>query len=100
MVGLSHVASLRLEVISFFLVLLLLVTLAVQRLWNELRADFPALPKLSFRRALTLVLIWGFAFNLVLTMISGTRELMTPGAWERDGDEVTYRLRSEPERHD
>ena len=28
--------------------------------------------------------------EIVLTMISGARELMTPGAWERNG--VTYRL--------
>jgi hypothetical protein len=30
-------------------------------------------------------------FVLVLTMISGARELMTPGAWESSG--VTYRLK-------
>ena len=37
-----------------------------------------------------LVGLWGLLFVLVLTMISGARELMTPGAWEPSG--VTYRL--------
>src|SRR5262249_55804861 len=34
--------------------------------------------------------LWGLLFLLVLTMISGARELMTPGAWEKQG--LTYRL--------
>src|SRR5262249_35186152 len=34
---------------------------------------------------------WGLLFVLVLTMISGARELMTPGAWEKQG--LTYRLK-------
>src|SRR5204863_9233574 len=33
---------------------------------------------------------WGLLFVIVLAMISGARELMTPGAWKRDG--ATYRL--------
>ena len=37
-----------------------------------------------------MVTLWGLAFILVLTMISGARELMTPGAWERSG--ATYKL--------
>jgi hypothetical protein len=37
-----------------------------------------------------LVGLWGLLFLLVLTMISGARELMTPGAWKKDG--VTYTL--------
>jgi hypothetical protein len=32
-------------------------------------------------------------FVLVLTMISGARELMTPGAWEKNG--LTYRLKQD-----
>jgi hypothetical protein len=31
-------------------------------------------------------------FVVVLTMISGARELMTPGAWKRDKDRLTYSL--------
>lgn len=34
--------------------------------------------------------VWGLLFVVVLTMISGARELLTPGAWEKVG--VTYRL--------
>jgi hypothetical protein len=37
-----------------------------------------------------LVALWGLLFVLVLTMISGARELMTPGAWRKQG--LTYTL--------
>src|SRR5262245_44535701 len=33
-------------------------------------------------------------FVLVLTMISGARELMTPGAWKKEG--LTYKLATTP----
>lgn len=39
---------------------------------------------------LTLAVATALLFVLVLTMISGARELMTPGAWEKKG--LTYRL--------
>lgn len=37
-------------------------------------------------------MLWSLLFVLVLTMISGARELMTPEAWERNG--ATYRLKN------
>lgn len=40
-----------------------------------------------------LVVLWGLLFIVVLAMISGARELMTPGAWEKQG--ATYRLAGE-----
>ena len=45
---------------------------------------------LGYRRALSLVVLWGVLFVIVLTMISGARELMTPGAWKKQG--WTYQL--------
>jgi hypothetical protein len=91
-VTLTDVASARLQTISFFLLLLALATFGVMGLWNLLRRDFPRLPRLTFWRSLAVVSLWGFLFVLVLTMISGARELMTPGAWERDG--AIYRLKN------
>src|SRR5205823_725556 len=41
-----------------------------------------------------LTALWGLVFVLVLTMISGARELMTPGAWAKQG--LTYRLTNQP----
>jgi hypothetical protein len=87
---LTDIASMRLQTISFFLLVILFVSVAIQRLWNRLQRDFPNLPRLSFRGALSIVFLWGLAFHIVLTMISGARELMTPGAWERDAS--TYKL--------
>jgi len=52
------------------------------------------LPRLSFGRALAGVILWGLLFFIVLTMISGARELMTPGAWKKDG--ATYKLADDP----
>jgi hypothetical protein len=89
---LTQMGRLRLQNISFFLAGFLLSALAVQLLWNALRRDVPWLPRLSYLRAVGLVGLWGLLFVLVLTMISGARELMTPGAWEPSG--ATYRLKS------
>jgi hypothetical protein len=88
---LTDIARLRVENISFFLVVLLLSALCVQLIWNWLRADFPRLPRLTYPKALAIIGLWGLLFVLVLTMIAGARELMTPGAWEKHG--TTYRLK-------
>jgi hypothetical protein len=89
-VTLTDIAQMRLEAISFFLLCFLACSWLVQRIWNSARMDFPRLPYLSFRRATGLVAIWGLLFLLILTMISGARELMTPGAWHKVG--FTYKL--------
>jgi hypothetical protein len=93
-ITLTDVARMRVQTISFFLVLLLLSSLCVQLLWNRLRRDFTSLPRLTYGKALGVVVLWGLLFVLVLTMISGARELMTPGAWEKQG--LTYRLTDKP----
>jgi hypothetical protein len=92
-VTLTDAAKLRFESISFFLMLFLVVSLLIRWIWNSLRTDFPRLPHLSYPKALGLVGLWGLLFMLVLTMISGARELMTPGAWKKDG--LTYTLADE-----
>jgi hypothetical protein len=89
-VTLTDVARLRLDAVSFFLAGFLLSACGLQLLWNRLRRDFPALPRLGYGRAVGLVTLWGLLFVLVLTMISGARELMTPGAWQKQG--WTFRL--------
>jgi hypothetical protein len=88
--GLTEPGRQRLEVISFFLLVLIGCAWLVQRVWNSMRREFPILPRLSFPRAVGVIVLWGLLFVLVLTMISGARELMTPGAWEKVG--LTYRL--------
>ncbi len=85
MVTLTDLASFRLETLSFFLWIYVLTSFVIWKLWNYLRKDFVKLPQLTFKKALGLVLLWGLAFDLLLVMIAGTRELMTPEAWERAG---------------
>lgn len=80
----------RFQAISFFLVVVVICSLVFRAIWNSLRNEFPALPLLSFWRSLGLIFLWGVAMIVVLTMISGARELMTPGAWEKKG--FTYRV--------
>ncbi len=92
-VGLTEIARLKFEAISFFGAGLLLSAGGIQFLWNWLRRDFTSLPRLSYGKACGLVVLWGLLFAVVLTMISGARELMTPGAWEKNG--ATYKLRDE-----
>lgn len=94
----------RLTAISFFLDGVFLCSLAVCLLWNYLQRDFAWLPRLTVLKSLALVVLWGLLFVIVLTMISGTRELMTPGAWRKQG--FTYKLaepaadRGEPDTFD
>jgi hypothetical protein len=92
-VNLTDIAQARFEAISFFLALLLVVSLGVKVLWNYLGRDFPKLPRMTYLRALAGVTLWSLLFLLILTMISGARELMTPGAWEKQGS--TYRLKDD-----
>jgi hypothetical protein len=73
---------------------LLVAALVVQLAWNFARRDFDRLPRLSYPRALSVVVLWGLLFIVVLTMISGARELMTPGAWQKKG--WTYELAEPP----
>ena len=80
----------RLQTISFFLLAFFLSAFAVRVVWNYLQRDFPILPRLSYGRAVVGVLLVGLLFVVVLTMISGARELMTPGAWRKQG--ATYKL--------
>jgi hypothetical protein len=82
--------ALRIQAISFFVAVFLLSGWLVKGLGNLARRDFPMLPALSYGRSLALVTLWGLAFVVVLTMISGARELMTPGAWRKQG--WTYTL--------
>lgn len=84
----------RLEAISFFLVVLLASTLIVRFLWNRLTIDFPRLPRLSVGRAAAVVAAWGLLFLVVLTLIAATREVMSPGIWEKQG--LLYRVPEQP----
>lgn len=87
---LNEIAKLRIESISFFIVVILLLALLVRWIWNGLAKDWKILPRLTYFRSLGLVFIWGLAMAVVLSMITGARELMTPGAWEKVG--ATYRV--------
>lgn len=92
-VTLTDVAAARLDALSFFLVTYLVISWVVKLIWNQLAKSFESLPKLKYRQALGVVFVTGLLFYVVLTMISGARELLTPGAWEKQGS--GYRLRGE-----
>ncbi len=91
--ALAPILDVRLQGLSFFLVLFFLCAWAFQSVWNWSRTDSSRLSKLTFRQALVLIIGWGMASLVVLTMISGARELMTPGAWQQQG--WTYKLADE-----
>lgn len=90
-ITLTDAAKARLDVLSFFIVAYLLLGIAVKALWNSLAKSFEKMPRLTYRRALALLLLSGLFLYVILTMISGARELLTPGAWEKQG--IGYRLR-------
>jgi hypothetical protein len=92
-VTLTDIASARLDALSFFVFTYLLISWVVKLIWNQLAKSFSSLPRLKYREALGVVFVSGLLFYVVLTMISGARELLTPGAWEKQGK--GYRLREE-----
>lgn len=94
-VDFTDAGRMRLSTLSFFVALFLLSSWAVKGIWNRIQQDVPRLPRLTFRVACGVVFLWGLLFVLVLTMISGARELMTPGAWEKNG--ATYKLKESPQ---
>jgi len=92
-VTLTDIARARLDALSFFLFMYFVISWVVKLIWNQLVKSFPSLPRLKYREALGVVFVTGLLFYVVLTMISGARELLTPGAWEKQGS--GYRLRGE-----
>ena len=58
-----------------------------------------SLPTLTYRRAFCAALLGGLLFFLVLVMIAGSRELLTPGAWRPKGMlyELTDSVQEAPE---
>jgi hypothetical protein len=90
-ITLTDIARTRIDALSFFIFTYLVISWLVKLLWNHLAKTFTVLPRLDYRRALGLVFLSGLMFYVVLTMISGARELLTPGAWEKQG--AGYRLR-------
>ena len=84
----------RLDAISFFIAVLVGRALGVKLIWSSFARDFEKLPSLSIGKAFGLVTLWGMLWVVVLTMIFGAKELMTPGAWQKDG--FTYSL-AEPD---
>jgi len=82
---LTHIAELRLQSISFFLMVLLASAFFLKRLWNFLARDFPKLPLLSYQGALAGSVLCGLTVLFVMTTISGAQELLAPDARERPG---------------
>lgn len=80
----------RFQDLSFFIFLLFACALLFQLTWNYGARGFPAIPKMNYWRALSLSFLFGLAMLLILTMISGIREVLTPGAWRKQG--TSYRL--------
>ena len=90
-VTLTDIAGARIDAISFFIASYLLICWLVKLIWNQLAKPFPSAPRLNYKQALGFVFVIALLFYVVLTMISGARELLTPGAWGKQG--VRYRLR-------
>jgi hypothetical protein len=78
-------AALRIETLSFFIAAFLFCAMLMRWLWNYLARDFPAMPRLGYRKTLAAAVLLAMLLAVVLTMIAGARELLTPGAWQKQG---------------
>lgn len=92
-ITLTDIARARIDALSFFIFLYLVISWVVKLIWNQLAKSFVSLPRLKYLQSLGVVFMTGLMFYVVLTMISGARELLTPGAWEKQG--AGYRLRED-----
>lgn len=92
-ITLTDIARARIDALSFFLFTYLVIAWVAKLIWNQLAKSFSSLPRLKYLQALGVVFMTGLMFYVVLTMISGARELLTPGAWEKQG--AGYRLRED-----
>ena len=88
--ALRDIYRLRFQELSFFIILLFFCAFLFQLMWNYAAKGFNFLPRLNYWRSLILATVFGLLMLLVLTMISGIREVLTPGAWRKQGS--TYRL--------
>jgi hypothetical protein len=95
-VRLPEVLALRLQDISFFLLLWFVGAGAVRLLWNALSRDIQWWPRVSYSRAMALTFLLSLGVLLALSMISGARELLTPGAWRKQGASHRLETRFEP----
>lgn len=91
--SLSDIYKLRLEELSFFLVVFLFCSVMFRFLWNFAVKEMKCVPRLGWRQSFCLSMLLGIVMLLVLTMISGIREVLTPGAWRRQGS--AYKLNAE-----
>ena len=94
-INLTELTKFRLDAISFFIILILLASFCVQLIWNYFAKQFNSVPVINYKMALLLIFLLSLMFNLVLVMIAGARELMTPGAWLADG--AIYQLQHSPD---
>jgi hypothetical protein len=73
--------------VLFFVIIVVAITLTY--CWNRLVAD-TNLPRLTHPKAVGFAFLTGLLFFLVLVMIAGSRELLSPGAWKPKG--ILYEL--------
>lgn len=88
--GLRDIYRMRLQEVSFFLLLLFVGAFLIKVLWNYAVKGFSFLPRLKYLQSFCLSILFGLFTMLILTMISGIREVLTPEAWRRQGS--SYRL--------
>ena len=65
-VTLTDIASARIDALSFFLFTYLLISWVVKLIWNHLAKSFSSLPRLKYREALGVVVVWGGFFFVVV----------------------------------
>lgn len=83
----------QIQLLCFAGAALLVSAVLIKVAWNALIKDSTKFPQLGYLKSLGIAFLWGLAMFLVLMMIHGSRHVLTPNAWVRDG--WTYRLNDE-----
>ena len=79
MASFTEVTRLRVEGVSFFLLVLFLSALGVQGVWNALTADFPRWSRLSYAKAVGVVVLWALICVPIYVTLSEFQKWRSPG---------------------
>jgi hypothetical protein len=86
MVTLSRYGAERLIGISTAIfIIMVIAAIPVMFCWNALVGDSSRFKRLNYLKSLGVVFLGGCFFVLILSMVAGSRELFSPGAWVPNG---------------
>ena len=77
----SETGLLRINMISFFLALLVFCSYFIKNTWNQIRVDFLYLPRLTFKKSFLITSMIGLLLLVFMTFTIGANKFITAETW-------------------